>query len=972
MSDYEEDIRIVGQTPNYVHSKVSAYFNPNENSPNRKACNSNDKLIELDSIKEGNQKTPSSADYKTSSRTPNLEKLKRALGSTNPGSLFRDALNLVNQDTPEQDRQSEIKQKLNIKSKETLIENLAKFQATNDLDMPSISTQQDRIQLNDESVDRSEMLDTPLKNKISIQALRMNRSRNEHTLSDKKKGFEMAEKLNTMAFSPSGTDDVEITEPDNDVISKDSPKILGLQNSNNILTIASKSSSSNSRETRGLRNSQPVNTQLIQSISNDFDVTENIMKQDRNSILSEETSILHTSPINFTSFHHSLHPSTQILISGVETQKSSRENEIVVQSPSAAVNGDAQILTNFSSAGTDAGVNCGALDSQSSGDLNCHKTPQPNEMRFKLTYSIKPSSQNMSPTQYDVMQTGTQTQPSFEEHENTMENVRMDTNIEVDQTQELPEIFESSEKEKKPCFESQELVAISKKRQKQFIIEEEVDFEDSSTPNKRHREVSFGLSRYPTNIRSEDTDYLTSEDIRFADAVWYYYTDCNYYPGKLLSSTTIQDNRCTVLFEKQQNDVKTDDIYYLDLRCGERVQWDRNEYEVSALECKKGLHDQDVIRCVRGYDTVHLRKVLRNGKLSKNFIVKDIASISITPKEWLKRLKIYLDVEKPNSRELLDRPTRSRSARTSLSPIKRQNNVQSTPGPEYYNDTFHDTTIMSELNVNRGNIFHRCLFMISGLNDMDRKKIVTIIELQAGHVITAGLDQSLSYDNGERVFQWVNKQYEQFRFVCLLSANYSRSPKYLETLALGWPVVHWKFIEHCVSIGFFDKSSIFRFLLPSGESVRLSKDSSSKQCVIKSSNIFRFYTNLINSVPLSGQFGTSTVNLHDFAVFIFGHSEMDSFLNFTFQCFNVKAWEFSALKRLKQDVLDQETVQQLLSFINVNTGSRLIIFVNDTNLSNMYDWEKSIESALSLKGIEESIDIENKEWLIQLIINESI
>ena len=239
----------------------------------------------------------------------------------------------------------------------------------------------------------------------------------------------------------------------------------------------------------------------------------------------------------------------------------------------------------------------------------------------------------------------------------------------------MPEILEKYDDKVRPSLESQEQLNVSKKRKnRHIIVEEEPEFEDLSTPSKKQQSVIANEEyMYPTELRTSDKDLLTKNDIIFDKAVWYYFTDCNYYPGKIISTGSKNAGYCSVLFEKRENDVKVDDIYYLDIRCGEKVHWKMNQYKIVALECRNP-GDVDLIRCIRGYDTVHLRKLLRNGKLSKKTITDTMASIYITTEEWVKRSKIKIsDQEDPVG--CLRRQIRSRSARASLSPLKRVNKI---------------------------------------------------------------------------------------------------------------------------------------------------------------------------------------------------------------------------------------------------------------------------------------------------------
>ena len=116
--------------------------------------------------------------------------------------------------------------------------------------------------------------------------------------------------------------------------------------------------------------------------------------------------------------------------------------------------------------------------------------------------------------------------------------------------------------------------------------------------------------------------------------------------------------------------------------------------------------------------------------------------------------------------------------------------------------------------------------------------------------MNAGFEHFLHYDSESKVFNWIDPQLKLFKFSCLLSENYSRSPKYLEALALGWPVLHPRFIEQCIIAGDFHEELILKNLLPSGESNRFINHGSHQRTVVKSSNIYQFYTNLLSGLTL--------------------------------------------------------------------------------------------------------------------------
>lgn len=935
-----------------------------------------------------------------------LSKVAQILGNERAGVIFDDDSGV--EDTPEGDRDVEIRLRDDIRSKNDI---LKRFQGAYDMDLsvelPSELSETEGIKLNkNENTDtyHLEMLDTPLKSKISIRTLRneghnrnpenikSDNDGNNNDNNDEQEGDDASvhselptnktedKLIETFVSTPK---DTQTNMNMNFNVSMNTQSVT--QNSKEMMVPAT--NSDQITQTQNIPTSIPDEkaTQLINTQANDYEVSESLLKLDDQSQL-QETSVLHTSPINFASFHQSL-----IASNGIFPAKDAASE--LVQSPINAnyrypnhIKNTNTLQSTVVSEPEDQSQSQHQLQSQSESHTPSHSKAfnqgsqegrlSSSEMQFKLTYYAKPTSQplnnnddnsfagEVSHSVENFAHDGDhEVSRSIEQSYN--EFTRLDTEQEYEQTQELPEVLDQADNNKiKQSFESEEPLNPSRKRKDNIIILDD-DFEDSSTP--------FKIPRFQSTfkeLRNSDPELLTSKDISCNNAVWYYFSDCNYYPGKVVSQKENEPGFCTVQFETRQNDVKIEDIYYLDLRCGEKLHWKMNEYEVVALECRNP-NDSDVIRCIRGYDTVHLKRILRNGKLSKDTIVDSIGSVYITTEEWAKRAKIKLDDEGNKFGPLaeLRRSARSRSARNSLSPIKKVSESCNNSTTEIYRDTFHDTTILHQIDSNRGTIFEKCLFVLSGLSDEDRKRTSYLIELQAGYVVNVGFEKLLVYDETSHRLKWQDSWLENYEFVCLVSGGFSRSPKYLEALALGFPVLHWRFIEQCLAKGQISVKIITQNLLPSGESNRFT--SSVGKGVIKSSNIFQFLTNFNNSLTLKDQLDISTVSMEHYAVIVLGNSYMDFFIDFIFKCFKVSYWEYISTSRTKNsnEKLDSSVLDDLLNFREANSSKTKIIFINETSLQISKEWENAVSKSLDDKGVSDMI-IEDKEWLVQTIINE--
>ena len=525
---------------------------------------------------------------------------------------------------------------------------------------------------------------------------------------------------------------------------------------------------------------------------------------------------------------------------------------------------------------------------------------------------------------------------------------------------------------------------------------------------------------FPEGIRTADNSFLSKDDIIFGNAVWCQYSwNYKFYPGILLEVDTNQDG-CWVYFETGRSLTKDEDIYYLDIRIGDAVTFDGNEYVVVGLECRS--HDLNIIRCIRGYDTVHLKKKNASGLLGKRTLIKALSSISLDLSEWAKRAKIILEDNEKNKGDAyryLRHPIRGRKSMTNvLSPKKHTDDEKDiNTHTEVYNNEIESSSEKKEIvkkdsrdalaehagapsllfssgEIRTGNVFDKCIFVLTSLFE-NREELRQTIESQGGTVIESGFSTLFNFthplakslvnkgntDNiRELALKLTWKPHSLFadcRFACLITKRHLRSLKYLETLALGWPTLHWKFISACIEKKRIVPHLIYQYLLPSGESFRLSLDSPSKGGIIKSNNIFSFYTQFLRGSNLRDQICGVKKMLNDYIVIVWGRSELDSFVKFAFAC--LSAGRMLTIDLPNIDVDDTEPLLNALDSLVPRIGSELsnrklkfLIYANENNGKSQMKLLERLRSQISLKfkKFNYIFHTESKEWLIQTIINE--
>ena len=277
-------------------------------------------------------------------------------------------------------------------------------------------------------------------------------------------------------------------------------------------------------------------------------------------------------------------------------------------------------------------------------------------------------------------------------------------------------------------------------------------------------------------------------------------------------------------------------------------------------------------------------------------------------------------------------------------------------------------------------IFSKCLFVITGTFGC-RDEIQELIRTAGGTVLESGFSEALCFDDDASMLnsklkiinlklKWKHtNSFSGYRFACLISSHHLRSLKYLETLALGWPILHWKFVYDTLRRGKFSYDILPRYLLAAGESLRLksSKDSDVMP-IFKSHNIFQFYGNLINGSPLSDQIGISSDIMKDFVAILYKTSGLTSFVGFTLACFGV-----NRLYCIDSKCTNSEIIKNLSDILNdcSKQRHRLLLYSNSTSDGTFDKLLESIQEEFSENGDFVGVDyhVGSKEWLVQTIIS---
>lgn len=534
-----------------------------------------------------------------------------------------------------------------------------------------------------------------------------------------------------------------------------------------------------------------------------------------------------------------------------------------------------------------------------------------------------------------------------------------------------------------------------------------------STPIASKSTFTTLSNNFPHDYRTEDFN-LSISDIIFPNAVWCQYSiDFKYYPGIIIALNELDTT--TIRFEDGEYEVKYQDIYFLDIRIGDKVEFNGDDFIVEGLECK--TYNLNNIRCVRGYDTVHLRKLNSNGKLGRKTVMTSLGSIKINLCEWTNRQKLgtrstkgevieQMEFGLRGRRSISNTPSKPESLKYNhpLISLKSKVEIISPIRRVPYTPITRSSPIkqcgIKEINSETKDslIFDRCLFVLSNIN-VGREELAERITREGGLILNDGLSALIEKPVANRIsskvgdivaynlrLQFVNDiNIAHYDFACVLSHRHLRSLKYLEALLLRWPTLHTKYITDSLVKKEMNKNQLISYLLPSGASRRLSDHSPDDIPTIKSSDISNFISNMKQSKSLKSQTTAMQEIMTNYCVLIMGDSELNEFLNFAFTCLGAARIYYTSRKygRGKMDKdfiikLTEWAIQDFSERTEFNGSLKLLLYLNldDQNLSLDIEYglvESCSKLFESYAHKEKAIDIQvgSKEWLIQTIINES-
>lgn len=342
--------------------------------------------------------------------------------------------------------------------------------------------------------------------------------------------------------------------------------------------------------------------------------------------------------------------------------------------------------------------------------------------------------------------------------------------------------------------------------------------------------------------------------------VWAFY-NYRFYPGFLVSKGPID---LVVEFSDGALTIKNEDIHPLKLKIGDlvNIRTERVKYKLTGL---KNIADHG-ITTLDGFNVLLIERAHKpnNNRLQKLKQCREVALVDchISLEDWYAQ-----NVDggsKSFHRRRLDTPRDifsakpKRSAAVTAAFLTAAEATITVDGPI--------ETAISPIPLAPGSspkvpphahrgVFTGMMFSFTSLDEEEKSHLRKKVQIEGG-VYVEDLDEIFIKE--QRGTWTLRAEYQDLHFAAVVAREYCRSAKYLQALALGWPIVSFKFIE-CCSEGYSKPMDWPLYLLPAGECTALDR-------AVRSFDPWLFRTVYNQGRPLSDQLGHHHHFLRDFTI----------------------------------------------------------------------------------------------------------
>ncbi|KAG7192694.1 uncharacterized protein KQ657_001475 [Scheffersomyces spartinae] len=523
-------------------------------------------------------------------------------------------------------------------------------------------------------------------------------------------------------------------------------------------------------------------------------------------------------------------------------------------------------------------------------------------------------------------------------------------------------------KDEKTFTDDQEEIMIPNtyQRKHKFVI----DSQNEEGPFKRAR----ASPESPELLREEPLTVMTEKDILHKGSVWALY-NVRVYSGVLLS---LGEEVLEVEFEEGTYQIKNEDLHLLDIRIGDtiRVKSKVARFTVSGL--KKTHNDTNSICCVRGYNSVLLKR--------QNTKTKSFPEIEVPLSECWMEIGDLMNHHQGNAMLIKGRSRSQFESFGELCDVIADIDVGCSSPLNANNITSNNTAVIDGSSPVKGHksrsspiksirseetkLFSGRLFVITSVSG-NKQALCDVILRNGGSILESFEKHLRCVADDQGVCIVIDGQLAHFRFACVLSTSYCRSAKYLQALALGWPVVSDAYIFDTIrNPG--NLESWCAYLLPSGKSKYLGD-------AVKSMDIYPFRKNYEDQCTLNEQLRLNSALLGDINVLILKLNMSTMVLEtavFIFHAFGAKSVDY---------IVDMVDIASTIQTIK-GGGNKTLVFEVGSNVrksvENSFDIPEPPRITRSRSGIAQNLsNIQHShatvgfvdwEWLVQCVISNHI
>lgn len=387
----------------------------------------------------------------------------------------------------------------------------------------------------------------------------------------------------------------------------------------------------------------------------------------------------------------------------------------------------------------------------------------------------------------------------------------------------------------------------SVKRKSKYVVDSQSQNprSDITVPDETQTEAQKSLPP----LLKETLSVLTEVDIAHEDSVWAMY-NLRMYTGKIVHRGM---DSLTINFSEGLYDVGNNDVFLLDIRVGDiiRIRSLTSTYVVTGLTTA----DDNEVHCIRGYDFVMVKK--SRGSKAKEIGIP-LSECFMELDQWVLHQQLYKLVVAGQDLHQHDN--------------KKQQKFESFVASKQV--TFQPTP---SIKSPKTGCFTKMFFCITSIEGQKKEDIRELIEENGGILIDDNWNDLFSYETTSLGLQLAASLVE-FSFGGMISNSHCRSAKYLQALALGWPVLADAFITDCVK----NPECVLDwhiYLLPAGQSLALNS--------IKSIDVYKFRLNYDMELDMSHQLGNNCHLLKAWNIIVLNqrNSTLLETCRFVFHCF---------------------------------------------------------------------------------------